>query len=118
MAGIAHIALASGAAILWLAWQAIRLPLLTFLVILEPIVSFLLSALALLTALTALLWAFADPKPDFPFWTVLAGSVVCVLVLALYHSLMGVLSGGVPLRSRNPSSTTQRQAYPSHRFRM
>jgi len=94
MAGIAHIALACGAAILWLTWQAIRLPLLTFLVILEPIVSFLLSALALLIALTALLWAFADPKPNFPFWTVIFGSLACVVALALYHALIRVLSGG------------------------
>jgi len=108
MAGIAHIALACGAAILWLAWHAIRIPLLTFLVILEPIVSFLLSALALLTALTALLWAFADPKPSFPFWTVLTGSLACVLALVLYHALMRALWGGVPFRSRGPSSTAQR----------
>ena len=93
VAGIAHIAFACLAVTLWLAWQAIRLPLLAFLVILEPLVRFLLSALALLITLTALLWAFAEPA-RFPFWTVLAGSLACVLVLALYHSLMRVLSGG------------------------
>ena len=108
MAGIAHIALACGAAFLWLAWQAVRLPLLTFLVILEPIVSFLLSALALLTALTALLWAFADPKPDFPFWTVLTGSLACVLALALYHALMRILSGSLPICSSDSRSTARR----------
>ena len=108
MASIAHITLACLAAILWLAWQAIRLPLLTFLVILEPIVNFLLSALALLIALTALLWAFADSKPDFPFWTVLAGSLACVLVLALYHALMRALSAVVPSRSCDSRSTARR----------
>lgn len=108
MAGIAHIALASGAAILWLTWQAIRLPLLTFLVILEPIVSFLLSALALLIALTALLWAFADPKPHFPFWTVMSGSLACMLVLALYHALTRALSIGAPFFSGDSRSTARR----------
>jgi len=108
VAGTAHIALACGVAILWLAWQAIRLPLLTFLVILEPIVSFLLSALALLIALTALLWAFSHPKPNFPFWTVLSGSLVCVLVLTLYHALMRVLSGGAPFFSGDSRSIARR----------
>ena len=98
VAGIAHIAFACLAVTLWLAWQAIRLPLLAFLVILEPIVCFLLSALALLITLTALFWAFAQPA-RFPFWTVLAGSLACVLALALYHSLMRVLSGGAPFRA-------------------
>ncbi|MBW8077939.1 MAG: hypothetical protein GJU76_07675 [Gallionella sp.] len=108
MAGTAHIALACGAAFLWLTWQAIRIPLLTFLVILEPIVSFLLSALALLIALTALLWAFADPKPHFPFWTMLTGSLTCVLALAIYYALMRALSGDAPFFSGNSRSTAQR----------
>lgn len=108
LAGTARIALACLAVILWLPWQAIRLPLLTFLVILEPIVSFLLSALALLIALSALFWEFTDPKPHFPFWTVISGSFASVLVLALYHALMRALCGGAPFRSRGPSSTAQR----------
>ena len=108
IASAAHIALALLVALLWLAWQALRVPLLTLLVILEPIVSFLLTALALLIALTALLWAFADSKPNFPFWTVLAGSLACVLVLALYHALMRALSAVVPFRPRDSRSTARR----------
>ena len=108
MAGAAPIALALLVALLWLAWQALRVPLLTLLVILEPIVSFLLTALALLIALTALLWAFADSKPNFPFWTVLAGSLACVLVLALYHALMRALSAVVPFHSCDSRSTARR----------
>ena len=108
IAGTAHIALACIAAVLWIAWQAIRLPLIAFLVILEPIVTFMLNVLALLIALTALFWVIVDPESRFPFWTVLSASLVCVLVLALYHALIRALSGVVPFRSRGPSSTTQR----------
>ena len=106
--GTAHIALVCLAAILWLAWQMVRLPLLTLLMLFEPIVSFLLSALALLTALSAILWVFADPKAHFPFWTDLAGSLACVLVLALYHALMRALSAVVPFRSCDSRSTARR----------
>ena len=107
MAGTAHIALACIAAVLWIAWQAIRLPLLAFLVILEPIVTFMLSVLALIIALTALVWVIVDPEPRFPFWTVLSASLVCVLVLALYHALIRALSGVAPFRSCTTRSTTR-----------
>lgn len=77
---------------LWLVWQAIRLPVLTFLVILEPIASFILSALALLTVLTAIFWKLVHPA-GFPFFTVLALALGCVALLALYHDLICLLSG-------------------------
>ena len=92
VAGTARIALGILAAIFWLAWQAIRLPVLTLLVMFEPLVNFILSALALLVALTAIFWKLTDPKP-FPFWTVLVASLACVLALALYHALICALSG-------------------------
>lgn len=102
-AGGARIALGILAAIFWLAWQAIRIPVLTLLVMFEPIVNFTLSALALLVALTAIFWKLADPKP-FPFWTVLAASLACVLALALYHALIRVLAGTVFFRSERGAS--------------
>lgn len=81
------------AALLWLVWQAIRLPILALLVMFEPIVNFALSAVALVVALSTLFWTFADPKPGFPLWTVLAASLACVLLLVLYHALIRLLSG-------------------------
>ena len=107
VAGTAHIGLACAVAVLWLAWQAIRAPLLTFLVIFEPIVSFLLSASALLTTLTALLWAFTDPTPLFPCWAVLSGSLICALLLALYHALIRALTYAPRFRSCNSPSTSR-----------
>lgn len=37
----------------WLLWQCVRVPLFLFLAVLEPVVSFVLGALALIGALTA-----------------------------------------------------------------
>jgi hypothetical protein len=61
----------------WLLWQAIRLPVLALLMILEPIVSALLVATALPGTLTALFWKLVSDRPDFPFFGVLALSVGC-----------------------------------------
>lgn len=90
---LALIALGFLGALIWLVWQAIRILLLTFLVMFEPLVNFTLSALALLVAFTAILWEFTDPA-HFPFWTVLVASPVCVLALDLYHALIRTLSTG------------------------
>jgi hypothetical protein len=78
---------------LWLIWQAIRLPILALLKILEPIVSTLLAAAALLLMLTAFFWKLAADRPGFPFFGVLALSVGCFLVMALYHGAIRLLSG-------------------------
>ena len=42
--------------ILWLLWQCIRVPALLLLITLEPVVSFVLSSIALLGVLTAIFW--------------------------------------------------------------
>ncbi|HXS26368.1 MAG TPA: hypothetical protein VN730_01750, partial [Steroidobacteraceae bacterium] len=55
---------------LWLLWQAVRLPLFLLLAVLEPVVSFVLGALALLGILTALFWEAVHPA-HFPFFLVL-----------------------------------------------
>ncbi len=81
------------AGLLWLAWQAVRVPVLVFLTILEPIVSTVLVAAALLGTLTALFWKLASNRLDFPFLGVLALSVGCFLFLTLYHAVIRLLSG-------------------------
>lgn len=87
------IALGVLAGVLWLIWQAIRLPLLALLKILEPIVSTVLAAAALLGVLTALFWKLASDRPHFPFFGVIALSVGCFLLLTLYHAAIRLLSG-------------------------
>lgn len=81
------------AGLLWLTWQAIRVPALALLVILEPIVSTVLAAAGLLGTLTAIFWKLASHRPEFPFLGTLALSVGCFLLLALYHGAIRLLSG-------------------------
>ena len=74
----------------WL-WHIVRIPAVTLLVILEPIVAFACGALALLGVLTTLLFALLQ-VPHFPTGTMLAVSIGFALVLVLYEGLIRVLS--------------------------
>lgn len=74
----------------WLLWHALRLPLLVFLVILEPVVRFVLGALALLGVLVALFFK-AYGVPHFPFVLMLSLSVGLGLMLAGYHAVLRLL---------------------------
>lgn len=76
--------------LLWLLRQCVRVPILLLLVILEPVVSFVLSALALMGVLTALFWKLVGP-PHFPFILVLGISLGFELALVLYHALLRLL---------------------------
>jgi hypothetical protein len=76
---------------LWLLWQCIRLPLFLLLAILEPIVSFVLGALALLGVLIALFWKLTGP-PHFPFLVMVGVCLGFALALACYHALLYSLS--------------------------
>lgn len=81
------------AGVLWLILQAIRVPVLALLMVLEPVVSTVLVAAALLGTLTAFFWKLASDRPDFPFLGTLALSLGCFLLLALYHGVIRLLSG-------------------------
>jgi len=83
-------ALARGA--LWLIWQAVRLPVFAFLVILEPIIRFVLTAVALLGILMSFFFKFAGASPRFPLWGMLGLSVSCGLLLMLYYAAIRLLS--------------------------
>jgi hypothetical protein len=74
----------------WL-WRAACLPVLMVLVILEPLVTFVLAALALLGLLTTLFFYLVGP-PDFPVWTMLALSLGFAIALVPYHALIRLLS--------------------------
>jgi hypothetical protein len=76
---------------LWLLWQAVRLPLFLFLAILEPVVSFVLGALALLGVLTALFWEAVHPA-HFPFFIVLGVSLGFAFLLVIYEAVLRFLS--------------------------
>ena len=70
----------------WL-WRAACLPVLMVLVILEPLVTFVLAALALLGLLTTLFFYLVGP-PEFPVWTMLAVSLGFAIALVPYHALI------------------------------
>jgi hypothetical protein len=71
--------------------RAVRLPVLVLLVILEPIIAFLCSGLALLGVLTTLLFLLVG-TPHFPTLTMLMLSLGLVFVLMVYEGLIHVLS--------------------------
>lgn len=72
-------------------WACLRLPVLTLLVIVEPLVRLALSALALLLVLTALFFEAVSARA-IPFWAMLGAAVGCVALLALYQALVRALS--------------------------
>ena len=74
-------------------WIAARLPLVTLLVILEPVVRVLLAGFALLFVLVALALEFTAPAAlHVPFWGMLAMGIGCAWLLALYYLVLRVLS--------------------------
>ena len=77
----------SGARILL---SAVRLPALLFLVVLEPVVTFVLWSLALLGLLMTLFYR-AIGMPHFPFWTMLAISLLFAAVSVVYQGLIRLL---------------------------
>jgi hypothetical protein len=72
-------------------WRLAGLPVLLFLVILEPLVTFVFAALALLGLLTTVFFYLVGP-PGFPVWTMLALSLGFAVVLVPYHALIRLLS--------------------------
>src|SRR5512138_2638463 len=75
-----------------LAWHIVRLPILAFLIILEPAIRLLLAGAAFLGTFTAFLFKFSGVVPDFPFWPVISISIGCMLLLITYHRLILHLS--------------------------
>ena len=76
--------------ILWLLWQCIRVPALLLLVVLEPVVSFVLSSLALLGVLTAFFLEIRRAA-TLPIFLVLGVSLGFEFALVLYHALLRLL---------------------------
>ena len=70
-----------------------RIPVLAFLVILEPIVCGALWLLATLGVLTALFYRFLIQDPRFPFWPALGISLGLALLVGLYDLLIRLFGG-------------------------
>ena len=76
---------------LWVAWQSVRVPLLIFLTILEPVASFILGSLASLAILITLFWWLAG-VPHFPFALMLGMSLGLGVTLFAYYALLRLLA--------------------------
>jgi hypothetical protein len=72
-------------------WACVRLPVLALLVIVEPVVRLILSALALLLVLTALFLEVVSSRA-IPFWGMLGAAIGCVALLVLYEQSIRGLS--------------------------
>jgi len=79
-------------AALLLLWTAIRLPIVTLLIILEPFVTLVLMAIATLGVLTCLFHEFLLKDPHFPFWLMLGMSIGSALLLLPYYALIRIFS--------------------------
>ena len=75
-----------------LVWRLIRLPILTFLVILQPVVGVIFGGLALLGVLMSFFFKLSGAAPHFPFLIMLAISVGFGLVLIGYEALIRYFS--------------------------
>lgn len=73
-------------------WNAIRMPVLSLLVVLEPVVCGVLSALAVLGVLVALFFEFVVRLPDFPFWMMLGLATGLAALLVPYYLLIRLFS--------------------------
>jgi hypothetical protein len=69
-----------------LAWRALCVPIYTVLVVLEPFVGFILSALTVFGVLTAIGVKLA--LPDAPFWTLMATALGFGALLVVYYLVM------------------------------
>jgi hypothetical protein len=74
-------------------WSCIRAPILAVLVLFEPIVGFVLYALAILGFLITLLFRFAGVGAHFPFWTMLCLSLSFALAHLAYHLIIRAIAG-------------------------
>jgi peptidoglycan/LPS O-acetylase OafA/YrhL len=78
--------------VLWILWQVVRLPVLAVLLVLEPFVSLALTGFGFLGLAVALILKFSGDLPHFPFWWMMAFSVGAILLLMVYHALIGIFS--------------------------
>jgi hypothetical protein len=72
-------------------WSLVRLPVVTLLVILEPVVALVLGGLALAGVLTTIFFVLIH-SPHFPAWTMLTISIGFGLALLIYETLLRVFS--------------------------
>ena len=81
-------------------WALIRLPVVTVLLALEPLVSLVLVGVFVLGTGTAVILRLSGDVPEFHFWGMTALSFGNLLALSAYRALIGLLCRS-PQRVRN-----------------
>lgn len=75
-----------------LCWNAVRLPLLAVLVLIEPAVRIVCSVALLLGVVASIAFEFSAVGPRFPFLGMLSVSLGFGLVLFAYYGLLALVS--------------------------
>jgi hypothetical protein len=73
-------------------WFVVRVPVGIVLAFLEPFVRLALFAIAVAGVITAFVYEGSSVVPPIPFWVTIGVSFGCILLLALYHGLLRLLS--------------------------
>ena len=81
-----------GRGLLRFSWTAVRVPLLALLVTLEPIICWVLSAIALLGVLVSLMFEFVVRLPNYPFWLMMGISAAIAALQIPYYLLIRLFS--------------------------
>jgi hypothetical protein len=76
----------------WLILNVVRWLCLVVLAFLEPFVRLLLSAVALLSVLAGLVYLGSSVAPPIPFWVTLCVALGCLILMAVYESVLYMLS--------------------------
>lgn len=79
-------------AVFWLILSLVRCLCLVVLAFLEPFVRVLLSAVAVLSVLAGLVYLGSSVPPPIPFWVTLCVALGCVMLMAVYESVLYMLS--------------------------
>ena len=81
-----------GRGLIHFSWTAVRVPLLALLVTMEPLVCWILGAVAVLGVLVSLLFEFVVRLPHYPFWLMMGISVGVAALQIPYYLLIRLLS--------------------------
>lgn len=92
MTGERHVVLDMVLGALRIVWTVIRIPILIVLAFLEPFVRFILTGIAILSVLTALVSKGSSVPPPIPFWVMLCVSLGCLMLVPAYHVVIRLFS--------------------------
>lgn len=73
-------------------WDIVRIPILTVLLVLEPLASLILTAVAVFGLAAAVILQLSGNLPHFPFWSMLVCASASLLALTAYRTLIGIMS--------------------------